>query len=107
MSDFLKTTLGTKPTPLSIELTPVVSNSTTIQIQLAPLPDIEITSTPEGSDWQQFNAEVSEHMITTIGNALINFANPILEDKAKSYLNENASFAVPPCLWMWTASLPP
>ena len=95
MADFIKTKLGTKPTPIKLTVSPTVVGSTQIQLKLGELPSMTITSTPEGSGWEKFNANVSEHMIKVVGDALLGFARPVLQSEAQQYLNEHAAFDVP------------
>lgn len=95
MADFIKTKLSTNPTPINVSVTPTVVGSTQIQLQLGAIPSMSITSTPEGSGWEKFNADVSKNMIKVVGDALLGFARPLLQSEAQQYLNENAAFDVP------------
>ena len=95
MVDFIKTTLSTDPTPVTLTVVPTVVGSTQIQLHLNPIPSYKITDTPEGSGWEKFNAEMIGHMITTVGDALITAVKPLIQDAAQNYLNEHAAFDVP------------
>lgn len=95
MVDLIKTKLSTNPTPVTLTVVPKVVGSTKVQLQLNPIPSYTITSTPEGSGWEKFNAEVSQHMITTVGNALITAVTPLIQTAAQNYLNEHVAFNVP------------
>lgn len=96
MVDFAKADFGTDPTPLTVTVKPVVSGANTLQLQLQPLPSFTITYTKDGSGWEQFNAGVLEHVATTIIGVATPFINSIIQSKAQTCLNENASFTVPP-----------
>lgn len=93
--DFAKADFGTKPTPLTITVAPVVSGSNTVQLQLQPLPSFSITYTPDGSGWQKFNAKLLDHVASTVIDAVTPFITSTIHDKAQQLLNEKASFTVP------------
>lgn len=95
MVDFAKAQFGTDPAQLTISVAPVVSGSTTIELELNPLPDFSITYQAVGSGWEKFNANVLKHAATTIIGALTPFIKSTIKDKAQTALNENASFTVP------------
>ncbi|GEM_PF-4925841 len=95
MVDFAKASFGTQPTPLTVTVKPVVSGSSTVQLQLQPLPDFSITYAKAGSGWEQFNASLLQHVATTIIGVATPFIQSAIQSAAQKYLNENASFPVP------------
>jgi hypothetical protein len=96
MVDFAKADLCTKPSPVKVSIEPTVVGSTHIQMQLGTIPDLTLSYKANGSGWEKFNADVLKHAATTAGDALLSFGKSTIQSKAQDFLNDKASFDVPP-----------
>lgn len=93
--EFITVKLDTDPSPIRLTITPIVTGSTQIQLQLDPLPFIRITATKDENLWQ-FLGGVAEIIIEQVSNDFLARNISSIEEKAQEYLNENAAFDVPP-----------